>query len=70
MKSDFLGAYKGGDITREGTLIGQYGAEIAVRNFRLRVRQDLGDLIQQQPGLPPLVARVSIDERDAGLTLL
>lgn len=69
IKSDFLGAYKSGEITREGTLIGQYGAELAVRNFRLRVRQDLDDLLQQQPELRPLLARASI-ERDAGLTLL
>lgn len=58
---DFLEAFRNGDITREGTAIRSQGAVAAATAFRLRVGQDLEDLIHKEPDQPLLAIKVGLD---------
>jgi len=62
MKKDFSEAYSSGGITREGTVIRKQGAESAARLFRLRIPQQLEELIINNPEMPPIVAKAELED--------
>jgi hypothetical protein len=64
IKRDFVDSYKSGAITNEGTNIRRLGAKNASQHFNLRVSKELVNLIIENPELPPMVAKIQIEQNN------